>query len=843
MFNVRPGLIATFALIKRMFNFLISYYLRFVMLRRILPLLLFSAIKASAAFSPVDSIIPRSINAVLITDGITVDGKLEEAAWSGAQPASDFTQYSPFSGSAPTFETEVRILYNDRGVYFGARMYDHSPDSILRQLGTRDYAANADLLTIKIDAYCNAQDAYIFQVYASGTQADSRLQDVSFNAVWQNACRIDDKGWTAEIFIPFSAVRFYPAPEQTWRIQFERQLRRKREVSQWAAEPRGVDKAQNYWGLLSGIKNINPPVRLSLNPYFSVGLSHYPYGNKASDYSYSFSGGLDLKYGISEAFTLDMTLMPDFSQVQSDDVVKNLSAFETSYSEQRNFFMEATDLFAKGGLFYSRRIGRTPGQFYNVYSQLSSGEEVVKNPSQAKLINAFKISGRNRSGTALGIFNAITGNTYAIIRDSAGNKRDFLTEPAANYNIIVADQSLKNNSSVYFINSNVSRKPGYTQSNFSAAGLSLYSPGRYWLFSAGGGAGTKSGGDLPEYGLNSMAYKYSLTVSKVKGNVQGSVFHNSTDAGFDINDLGMIHITDVNNQGAKVTYQHFKPAGSIYDFRIGAEINYSNRKSGGELTEANAAINGMILTSNFITFWFDCTRQFARNHDFYEPRVNGYYYLGPRWTYFEGNISTNYKKPLAFDGNIHYTVIEEAGGKLFGVYAGPIVKIGNHWSMAFDSEFSSENNNVGFATLDTLGVPVFGIRDVKTYTQTLSARYAFSTRMDISLRFRHYHSKGEYSKYLYLNDMGIAADSAGSYNEDFNFNALSVDLVYSWYFAPGSVLNVVFKDNLVSEDLPLAFTYFENVGRTFDQKQNKFVSLKVIYYLDYNQIKNYGKKS
>lgn len=812
------------------------------MIRAFSLLLLLFTLQVAATVSPADSTAPKSVIAALISETINLDGKLDEDVWLKAQTTSEFTQYSPFSGQAPSFQTEVRVLYNDRGIYFGVRMFDQAPDSILRQLGTRDYAANADLFTIKIDAYCNAQDAYVFQVYASGTQADSRLQDASFNAVWQNACRIDAQGWVAEIFIPFSALRFYPAPEQVWRIQFERQLRRKREVSQWAAEPRGVDKPQNHWGLLSGINNINPPVRLSLNPYFSAGASHYPYGNSQSDFSYSFSGGLDLKYGISEAFTLDMTLMPDFSQVQSDDVVKNLSAFETSYSEQRNFFMEATDLFSKSGLFYSRRIGRTPGQFYDVYSQLGNGEEVVKNPSQAKLLNAFKISGRNRSGTALGLFNAVTGNTFAVIRDSLGNERKYLTEPAANYNIMVVDQYLKNNSSIYFINTNVHRENLYSQSNFSAAGLSLYSPKRVWLLSLGGGAGSRFGGQLPGFGLNSMAYKYSAAVSKVIGNIQGMVFHNGIDAGFNINDLGMIYITDVQNQGTKVSYQHFKPIGGIYDFRIGAELNYSNRKSGGELTEANAGINGMILTKNFVSLWFDITHQFARNHDFYEPRVSGYYYLGPKWTYLEGNISTNYKKPLAFDGNLHYIVLEEAGGHTLGMSAGPIVKIGNHLTMTFYSEYTNEVNNIGFATIDSLGVPVFGQRNVKTYTQTLSSRYAFSTGMDISLRLRHYHSNGQYNRYLYLNSDGIAANPAGNFDEDFNFNALSVDLVYSWYFAPGSVLNIVFKDNLVSEDIPFSYSYLKNVSKTFDQKQNKFVSLKIIYYLDYNQIKNYGKK-
>ena len=177
---------------------------------------------------------------------------------------------------------------------------------------------------------------------------------------------------------------------------------------------------------------------------------------------------MDVKYGINEAFTLDMTLIPDFGQVQSDNKVLNLTPFEVKYNENRPFFTEGTELFNKGNLFYSRRVGGQPLHYGDVENQISSNEEVVKNPVESKLINATKISGRTKSGLGIGFFNALTKPMYAEVEDNNGNKREIETNPLTNYNIVVLDQTLKNNSSISAINTNVTRSGSDYDANVTA---------------------------------------------------------------------------------------------------------------------------------------------------------------------------------------------------------------------------------------------------------------------------------------------------------------------------------------------------------------------------------------
>jgi hypothetical protein len=191
-------------------------------------------------------------------------------------------------------------------------------------------------------------------------------------------------------------------------------------------------------GIWKGVSHIKPPLRLQFSPYFSVYANHYPYNlPDQKNWTGQVNGGLDVKYGINQAFTLDATLIPDFGQVQSDNLVLNLTPFEVKYNEYRNFFTEGTELFSKGNLFYSRRIGGSPIHEYDVYNNLDSNETVIKNPTESKLINATKISGRTQNGLGIGFLNAITKPQYATIENTATKEeRQELTDPLTNYNVL-----------------------------------------------------------------------------------------------------------------------------------------------------------------------------------------------------------------------------------------------------------------------------------------------------------------------------------------------------------------------------------------------------------------------
>lgn len=314
-----------------------------------------------------------------------IDGEGSEKSWQNAQIATDFLELNPTEGEAPVFKTKVKVLYDDDKLYFLAHCYDDSPDSILTQLGERDDRLNADLFTVSFDTYNKKLDAFTFSVSASGVQSDRRISDGQFNAVWESAVQIVEDGWVVEMEVPYYAIRFPKGEEQLWKINFLREIRRIRTEVQWSLVPKEVETPINYWGNLTGLKNIEDPARISLSPYVS---SFAEFENGES--SLGYGAGADLKVGLNESFTLDMTLLPDFSQVRSDNIVKNLGAFEVVFEEQRPFFQEGIELFNKADLFYSRRIGGVPMGFRGASNNIDSNETLIDNPNASRLINVAK---------------------------------------------------------------------------------------------------------------------------------------------------------------------------------------------------------------------------------------------------------------------------------------------------------------------------------------------------------------------------------------------------------------------------------------------------------------------
>ena len=531
---------------------------------RLLVFIFFIAFSISLfAFKSADlSKIRKTARAYRIHYPPRINGMGDDSVWMKIPAISDFTQYEPLFGTQPSFRTEVKIAYDDYAIYILATMFDSHPDSILRQLGNRDTEyLNADMFSIEFDNYNNQLDAYSFRVTASGVQLDSRKSDPTYDAVWDSRVRINKEGWTVELKIPYSALRFAKLETQIWGMQISRYIRRYRETLHWSLESLESSNHLTEWGLLQGIEKIEPPVRLSVTPYLMLRAEHFPNPSTQNDISTSVGGGMDIKYGFNEGFTLDMSLLPDFSQVKSDNKVKNLSAFETVYTEQRPFFREAVDLFKKGDIFYSRRIGSTPQKFYSITSSLNDNEELTKNPVQQRLLNATKFSGRNKHGLAIGVLNAITGNTYATARDSLNNERHLLTDPSTNYNVLVFDQALKNNSSIYIINTNVLRNKDFRKANVTASGLSLNNKTNTYQLNVSGGmsylqnpANTDGEKEKP-----SVGYKYGIGAAKTRGRFLFSAVTFVMDDKFNANDLGVTQYNNYNLNIASVSYNFYKP--------------------------------------------------------------------------------------------------------------------------------------------------------------------------------------------------------------------------------------------------------------------------------------------
>ena len=399
-------------------------------------------------------------------------------------------------------------------------------------------------------------DAFTFKVSASGVQSDSRISDESFNAVWESAVEIVDDGWIAEIRIPYYSIRFPKGDKQLWKINFLREIRRIRTEVQWSLVPKEVETEINYWGDLVGLNDIKDPARISLSPYVS---SFAEFENDES--SYGFGAGADLKVGLNESYTLDMTLLPDFSQVRSDNIVKNLGAFEVVFEEQRPFFQEGVDLFNLGNLFYSRRIGGVPEGYSDAFSEVDSNE-VIENPNTARLINVTKVSGRDKNGLGIGIMNAITAPASAIIENTeTGEKRELQTNPLVNYNIVAIDQNLRNNSSIYFINLNTSRDGDFIDANVSSLGLNLINKkskyavnGDVKISQRDSNLSAHIFSEDPGDGVS-----YTLGFGKIKGNFKFDLQSVNKSLNYNPNDLGVNFATNIREHSLELQYNRYNP--------------------------------------------------------------------------------------------------------------------------------------------------------------------------------------------------------------------------------------------------------------------------------------------
>ena len=305
--------------------------------------------------------------------------------------------------------------------------------------------------TVYIDGMFTQQNNFSFTVTAAGVQGDAADGDNVWDAAWKSAVKVVEDGWIVEMEIPYSQLRFPKNEVQTWGINFRRSIRRLRESSYWSAIDPEVNGEVQQYGILTGIERIKPPLRLSFTPYAAAYLRVEDDGNPATPaVRPSGTAGTDLKYGINESFTLDVALIPDFGDVQFDNLEFNISPFEIYYAERRPFFTEGTAIFNRAGLFYSRRVGSTPSRYGTVYGQLNDSlETVLKNPDRTQLVNALKVSGRTKKGLGIGVFNAVTAPAFAKIQNLDSEEiRKIITEPLINYNVFVLDQQLRNNSYV-----------------------------------------------------------------------------------------------------------------------------------------------------------------------------------------------------------------------------------------------------------------------------------------------------------------------------------------------------------------------------------------------------------
>jgi hypothetical protein len=803
--------------------------------------------------------------AVAVTFAPRIDGSLDDVAWQQAPIATDFITNTPVYGKPATSRTEVRVVYDNSSVYIGAYLYESSGE-VRRQFTPRDnlQRANVDYFSVFLDTYKDRQNAYQFLVTSRNVQSDARVSpnyksesgaygDLSWDAVWDSRVSIRPDGWVIEMRIPFFSLRFAPKPEQEWGIQFMRFNRALNETSFWNPVNPAVSGFANQFGDMAGLKNLVPPLRLSFSPYISAGYRETPLSAGKDQYETLKSGGMDLKYGINESFTLDATLIPDFGQVISDNVVNNLSPFEIQFRENRPFFTEGTELFNKANIFYSRRIGKTPDLYDSLHHQIRSGELddylLVKNPSVTRLYNAIKFSGRTRNNLGIGFFNAVTQPAKARLRHrTTGADSVITTEPLTNYNIFVLDQALKNRSYITLTNTNVLRNGHERDANVTALDMALYDKAnRYGLVlrprfssvfdSLGGYNGFSS----------------YLEIGKVSGNLQFSLINEIASDQYDPNDLGFLLAPNKFANTASVSYNIYQATRHFLNQSYKLSIKHSCLYKPFTYQRNNYEASAFWLFKNFwdLTLMTDIAPGWY--NDFFEMQTPASLLQTPRQPlkrspYYSLFItgSSDSRKRLFVNWTLGGAEGPLPNDPYYTVTVGARYRFGDRFSIDASYNRQYDNGQFGYAFLrdGASQAPILARRQYADVTTVLSGVYNFTSRMNLTFRARHF-----WNRLLNTNLYNVKPDGYWTERTDLtpsdynvNYNAFNLDVFYTWDFRLGSRLILGWK-NWLGKDYEYFINgavykyYTNNADRVFHTPHGNEFTIRFIYFLNYQQFR------
>jgi len=795
---------------------------------------------------------PKTLQSVKTVQMPRIDGVLDDVAWRQAPIATDFIQNFPIYGQPASVKTEVRILYDNSAIYISAHLFD-DPSFVRKQLTARDgeQQQDADFFSVFLDTYNDQQNGFQFLVTPANVQTDAKLNvaagagvreygDKTWDAVWQSATALTGDGWIVEMKIPYISLRFAKKEVQSWGLQFLRFTRSNNETSFWNPVDPNLSGFVNQFGKYVDLRDIRPPLRLSFSPYVSGGVRFNPEGSRLPT-EWLRSGGMDVKYGINESFTLDATLIPDFGQVISDNLVNNLTPYEVRFQENRQFFTEGTELFNKAGLFYSRRVGAIPSGYSVIEDEAKNDPElqIIKNPATTQLYNAIKFSGRTRKKLGIGIFNAVTAPMHALVRNKVtGEETRYETEPMANYNIIVLDQALKGRSSITFTNTNVIRGNNGQDANVTALDFSLYDNSNTYNVK-GTGRYSKVFAKKSFDGFNT-----SLRLGKVSGLVQYYAQGSIKSDKYNPRDLGFLQTPNEVIYTTGISYNEFKPTKNFLSYKYYFNASYQR------LYKPNVFNNIHLSAGSFWYFknFWDATLTLG-----YLPDQHDYFLLGAPFSHFARRPAYGYaslqgssdsRKRLFFSYEYLLADFFNTPDKKYHVIdMGLRYRFSNQFTLEFSNRHESETDYIVYAGKEMSGEPIIGFVDFKDVTSVLSGIYNFSPRTNLTLRTRHYWSNVPYKRFANVDAKGneVARDpSLPAPDVDANINIFNMDAFFTWDFRLGSRLILGWKNWLGDENSVNGTSYkyyLGNFGKTFAASHGNEFTLRLVYFIDYNQLK------
>ncbi len=743
------------------------------------------------------------------TTDISLDGRLNDAAWSSAPVASGFVQRYPVEGVPAEARTEVRILMDESSVWVAARMYDAEPQTIARQVVRRDQDAQADYFEVAFDSNNDRRTGFIFRVSAANVQRDEYIfddneRDRTWDAVWSSAVAIDSLGWTAELRIPLSQLRFREVDgEQDWGVNFARRRVRSNEESHFALVSRLQRGLVSQFGQLRGIK-ARGARRLELRPY-ALGSLFRGTAESGNPFRTGRDGssrvGTDVRVGLGGAFTLDATINPDFGQVEADPAVINLTAFEQFFEERRPFFVEDAKIFdftLSGGrnrLYYSRRMGRAPR------GGAPDDALFADVPASANILGAAKVTGRTQGGLSLGALVATTqqADGRAYVSDDTP-ARAFMVEPRAQSTVLRLRQDFNGGAStIGVIGTGLQRAlPG--DASFDFLPSSAFNGGidwehqwgnRTWAF-FGYFAGSHVRGDStamirlqrssnhffqrPDYrgnGVDSSArtmsgYDWRMTVERRRGqHWTGSVWAAEVSPGFEINDAGFSTRQEVLDGGARVQYREIAPGKVFRSYNVSLSTfhNWSHDAIAGRFSTTawgNAHMAGSVgVNANleFNNFWrLDANTQWHPETMERSGTRGGPLMLQPRWGDLRLSLQTDQRARLALEPNVYIRRAALGGGNEFQTSLEINVRPSSRLEVEIEPRYTHASIGAQYvSTMDAAGfAPTFGSRyffgEVARRELALPTRVnaAFSPTLSFQLFAQPLVSSGDYSNYKQL---------------------------------------------------------------------------------------------
>jgi len=776
--------------------------------------LLFGSIAFADSTSTDKKIIPELKAFRINPTPPVIDGMLDDAAWknNSIEFARDFIQREPDEGKAATESTLVAVAYDDEALYFAFWCYDSEPDEIDHQLVRRDRWGESDVVTVRLDPYHDHQTGFRFDVSAAGVQRDCRLyndtwSDYSWDGVWQSAVKFQPWGWSAEIRIPFHCLRFTEKDEHTWGMNVTRYISRRNESPWWAFSPSSDGGFVSCFGHLTGLKGIKPTRHLEILPYAVSGVETEPkdLGNPDGR-DYMRNVGFDLKYGLSSNLILDAAINPDFGQVELDQPVLNLSTYETYYEEKRPFFVEGANLFnTRFGLFYSRRIGRSPrGDIDDEENDSydSDFDYYTYYPKSTTILGAAKLTGKLKTGTSIAFLNAITQEENAEYVNITGDNLDGIVEPMANYSVLRLQQDVLSNSNVggmVTLATQDKRNPVSTG-------------GADWRLLSGNGMwGLRGQAVFSRVDDKNVGYGLNSSIDKAAGeHFRGEIGFNIKDTHLDLNRMGYLSRNDEKGGWFWLQYRTnddwWIVRNSWNNFNTYAKWN-----NDGYNINKGWNVNSCI---DFINNWTLCggyNMQLAEYED-RETRGNGVWKRPSSWGWW-ASLNTDERKKVSFNLN------PGGGHARYGRWWANW--IGIEYRPVSNMEFSIGTNYIrGLKQImwveNVEDSSIFADMDQDELELRLTASIMLNRDLSFQISGQGYISGIDYQNYRrYLGKEDYEAYDLDEH--DFNYSALNSTMIIRWEYMPGSTLYLVwtramseYDDNIsdldISRDLNALFS-------------------------------------